>query len=538
MTSTTASTPSEPSQAEPSARNNTASILAEAAAAFPCKVALALPAAGDSAESSSLLNISYGELASAAAEVQRYLGTLGVEAGDRVALSMPNVPLMPALYYGIAARGAICVPLNPLLSGAELEYHLEDSGAKVLFAFAGTRLAQEAASTVPVKNGSVRCEIFEPSASPLAPFDGVDVPLAPAVVKEQDPAVILYTSGTTGRPKGATLSHANILSNARSCVKVFGFTAEDVIFGGLPLFHAFGQTVSMNAAFAACATVALLPRFTPDHALSLIEAARVSVLAAVPSMYISLAALIAEQPERCARLRGTVRFGISGGSALPAPVHEAWKELADCTVYEGYGLSETSPVVSFNQAAFGMVLGSVGRVLPGVQVQVRDSAGVERPTGESGQLWVRGENVMLGYWNNPEATAGVFDGEWFATGDVACVDADGNIFIVDRIKDMVLRNGYSVYPREIEDVLYTHDLVQSVAVLGVPDERVGEEVVAVVVPRAGADWGVAQAELNALARTRLAAYKYPRRYVAVDAMPLGPTGKILKRELRSKLADS
>lgn len=539
MTSTPSSAPRHPSQAEPSARNNTASILAEAAAASPRKVALALPAAGDSAESSSLLNISYGELASAAAEVQRYLGTLGVEAGDRVALSMPNVPLMPALYYGIAARGAICVPLNPLLSGAELEYHLEDSGAKVLFAFAGTRLAQEAASTVPVKNGSVRCEIFEPSASPLAPFDGVDVPLAPAVVKEQDPAVILYTSGTTGRPKGATLSHANILSNARSCVKVFGFTAEDVIFGGLPLFHAFGQTVSMNAAFAACATVALLPRFTPDHALSLIEAARVTVLAAVPSMYISLAALMAEQPERCARLRGTVRFGISGGSALPAPVHEAWKELADCTVYEGYGLSETSPVVSFNQAAFGMVLGSVGRVLPGVQVQVRDSAGVERrPTGESGQLWVRGENVMLGYWNNPEATAGVFDGEWFATGDVARVDADGNIFIVDRIKDMVLRNGYSVYPREIEDVLYTHDLVQSVAVLGVPDERVGEEIVAVVVPRAGADWGVVQAELNALARTRLAAYKYPRRYIAVDAMPLGPTGKILKRDLRSKLAES
>lgn len=220
MTSTPSSAPRHPSQAEPSARNNTASILAEAAAASPRKVALALPAAGDASESSSLLNISYGELASAAAEVQRYLGTLGVEAGDRVALSMPNVPLMPALYYGIAARGAICVPLNPLLSGAELEYHLEDSGAKVLFAFAGTRLAQEAASTVPVKNGSVRCEIFEPSASPLAPFDGVDVPLAPAVVKEQDPAVILYTSGTTGRPKGATLSHANILSNARSCVKV------------------------------------------------------------------------------------------------------------------------------------------------------------------------------------------------------------------------------------------------------------------------------------------------------------------------------
>ena len=530
--------------------NNIAYLLSEAASDSGAKAALAIPAS----DSADMQVVSYAQLASAAAQVQRHLAALGVERGDRVALSMPNVALMPALYYGIVAAGAICVPLNPLLSGAELEYHLRDSGAKVLFAFAGTRLASEAPSTVPVKNGSVRCEICTGGeGSPVAPFDApadsalsdaapsaavpaAAVPAAavlePVPVAASDPAIILYTSGTTGKPKGATLTHANILSNARSCVSVFGFTAEDVIFGGLPLFHAFGQTVSMNAAFAASATVALLPRFTPHGALNLMEHAGVSVLAAVPSMYVSLAAALEAEPERARSLRGRIRFGISGGSPLPAPVHSALKTLIECPVYEGYGLSETSPVVSFNQAEFGMVLGSVGRVLPGVQVQVRCPQGSECAPGVSGQLWVRGENVMAGYWNNPAATAEVFDGEWFATGDVARVDEQGNIFIVDRIKDMVLRNGYSVYPREIEDVLYTHEQVQSVAVLGVPDERVGEEVVAVVMPRPGADEGVLQAELNALARTRLAAYKYPRRYVMVESMPLGPTGKILKRDLR------
>lgn len=510
--------------------NNIAYLLAEAASSSGAKAALAIP----SSEPADMQVVSYAQLASAASQVQRHLEALGVERGDRVALSMPNVALMPALYYGIVAAGAICVPLNPLLSGAELEYHLRDSGAKVLFAFAGTRLASEASSTVLVKNGSVRCEIFTGGeGSPVAPFDApAETVLEPVPVAASDAAIILYTSGTTGKPKGATLTHANILSNARSCVSVFGFTAEDVIFGGLPLFHAFGQTVSMNAAFAASATVALLPRFTPDGALNLIERAGVSVLAAVPSMYVSLAAALEAEPERARSLRGRIRFGISGGSPLPAPVHAAWKTLIECPVYEGYGLSETSPVVSFNQAEFGMVLGSVGRVLPGVQVQVRCPQGSECAPGVSGQLWVRGENVMAGYWNNPAATAEVFDGEWFATGDVARVDEQGNIFIVDRIKDMVLRNGYSVYPREIEDILYTHEQVQSVAVLGVPDERVGEEVVAVVKPRPGADEGVLQAELNALARTRLAAYKYPRRYVMVESMPLGPTGKILKRDLR------
>lgn len=522
------------SEMHDSANNNIAYLLAEAASGSDsdsaAKAALAIPAS----DSADVQVVSYAQLASAAAQVQRHVAALGVERGDRVALSMPNVALMPALYYGIVAAGAICVPLNPLLSGAELEYHLRDSGAKVLFAFAGTRLASEASSTVPVKNGSVRCEIFTGGeGSPVAPFDALsDAVLEPVPVAANDPAIILYTSGTTGRPKGATLTHANILSNARSCVSVFGFTAEDVIFGGLPLFHAFGQTVSMNAAFAASATVALLPRFTPDGALNLMERAGVSVLAAVPSMYVSLAAALEAEPEHARSLRGRIRFGISGGSPLPAPVHSALKTLIECPVYEGYGLSETSPVVSFNQAEFGMVLGSVGRVLPGVQVQVRCPQGSECAPGVSGQLWVRGENVMAGYWNNPAATAEVFDGEWFATGDVARVDEQGNIFIVDRIKDMVLRNGYSVYPREIEDVLYTHEQVQSVAVLGVPDERVGEEIVAVVMPRPGADEGVLQAELNALARTRLAAYKYPRHYVMVESMPLGPTGKILKRDLR------
>ena len=490
--------------------------------------------------SSNIATMTYRKLGQAAARVQAHLRKCGVKEGDRVALSLPNVPLMPALYYGILASGALCVPLNPLLSGAELEHHLQDSGATMLFAWEGTRLAAEAHQVPLVCDGTVHLEILggtsaDPQSS-LAPF-GTDHPSEPELklcpVSPADPALILYTSGTTGKPKGATLTHANILSNAQSCAQVFGFTAEDIIFGGLPLFHAFGQTVTLNAACAAGSTIALLPRFTPEEAIKLIDQADVTVLAAVPSMYVALIAALEENPSTARQLKGRIRFGISGGSPLPASAHSAFDALISCPIYEGYGLSETSPVVSFNQAQFGHVTGSVGRVLPGVQVQIRDNEGRSLPAGTHGQLWVSGENIMAGYWNNPQATDEVFDGTWFATGDIARLDNNGNIYIVDRIKDMVLRNGYSVYPREIEDVLQAHPQVRAVAVIGLDDALVGEEITAVVVSRGHKDDESLIQELDTLAREKLAAYKYPRHYRIVDSMPLGPTGKILKHELRA-----
>ena len=521
---------------EPAPSHNIASLLA--ARVHDDNPALVYSASQD------VKTMTYRELAQTAARVQTYMQAHGVSEGDRVALSLPNVPLMPALYYGILATGALCVPLNPLLSGTELEYHLLDSGSAVIFAWEGTRLAAEAPHIPSVREGRVHLEILGSEDNShvflQAPFgngSSQEPNLMPRPVSPADPAVILYTSGTTGKPKGAVLTHANILSNARSCVQVFGFASRDTIFGGLPLFHAFGQTVALNAACAAGASVALLPRFTPADALQLIDQAHVTVLAAVPSMYVAFIAALEEEPQYARQLKGRIRFGISGGSPLPVSAHSAFDELIACPVYEGYGLSETSPVVSFNQAQFGLVVGSVGRALPGVQVEVRNEAGQSMPAGTPGQLWVSGENIMAGYWNNAEATDEVFDGSWFATGDIARIDHDGNIYIVDRIKDMVLRNGYSVYPREIEDVLQTHPRVRSAAVIGINDACVGEELTAVIVPRENTDSEALIQELDVLAREQLAAYKYPRRYRIITAMPLGATGKILKRELRAMFSE-
>ena len=481
--------------------------------------------------------MSYRQLAQYTGSLRSWLRERGVVADDRVALALPNVPAMVGLYYGALSLGAVVVPMHPLLSAREAAYQVQDAGARLLVAAAGTRVGQELDQIRDEVGGQVALEVLSPET-----MFGADAPTPqawePQSVATDKPAVILYTSGTTGAPKGATLTHANMLSNALTCVDVFGFTADDVIFGGLPLFHAFGQTVSMNAVLAAGAAIALLPRFTPGGAAQLCAAAGVTVFAAVPTMYSALASYLGTDPALAHRLQGRVRFGISGGAALPASVHAEIEQLASFPIYEGYGLSETAPVVSFNRAEYGLVMGSVGRALPGIDVKVVDRQGQKRAAGEPGELWVAGPNVMAGYWNNAQATEAVMSGRWFATGDVAYLDEQGNIFIVDRLKDMILRNGNSVYPREIEDVLYTHPQVRLAAVVGQPSETVGEEVVAVIVPReelTPEQTSDLEATLDKLARAELAAYKYPRRYVFKEELPLGPTGKILKRVLAEAL---
>ncbi|ORC22556.1 long-chain fatty acid--CoA ligase [Rothia nasimurium] len=485
-------------------------------------------------------SFTYAQLTAYTGAARSFLQEQGVQPGDRVALALPNVPVMVALYYASLSLGAIVVPLHPLLTPREVAYHLRDAGARLLLAGAGTRVGEELEQTNQLVGGTIQLELLALDedfglASQASPGQSWE----PHPVTQNTPAVLLYTSGTTGLPKGATLTHANMLSNAETCVDVFGFTQQDVIFGGLPLFHAFGQTVSMNAVLAAGASIALLPRFTPGGAAQLCAAASVTVLAAVPTMYSALATYLATDPALSGQLHGQIRSGISGGSALPASVHTALDNLLGCPIYEGYGLSETAPVVSFNRAEYGLVIGSVGRALPGVRVKVVDRDGAEVAAGRRGELWVAGPNVMAGYWQNSAATEAVMQGEWFATGDVATLDGQGNIFIVDRLKDMILRNGNSVYPREIEDVLYTHQSVRLAAVVGQPSEAVGEEIVAVIVPTDELEVGE-QAELaaslDAHSRSQLAAYKCPRRYIFKTDLPLGPTGKILKRVLAEELA--
>ncbi|WP_432168342.1 long-chain-fatty-acid--CoA ligase [Streptomyces sp. bgisy031] len=465
--------------------------------------------------------VTYAELDRATARAVAWLHSLGVRPGDRVALMLPNVTQFPVLYHGILRAGGIVVPMNPLLKEREIAYYLEDAGARVLFGWHEvTGQAQAAAD-----RARTRLIPVEPAGftERLAAFEPVT---APAERAASDTAVILYTSGTTGRPKGAELTHANLMHNAEVSVDLFRLAEDDVAFGGLPLFHTFGQTCGMNAALAAGATLTLLPRFEPGAALDLLERDRVTVMIGVPTMYTALL----NRPGRTDHDLRALRVAVSGGASLPVEVLRGFEAAFDCVVLEGYGLTETSPVAAFNHPDRTRKAGSIGTAIAGAEIRVVDEYLADVPEGQVGEFVVRGRNVMKGYWNRPEATAeAVVDG-WFRTGDLGRRDADGDHHIVDRKKDLIIRGGYNVYPREIEEVLYEHPDVAEAAVVGVPHPLHGEEVAAVVALKPGASAG--PDALRAYVEERVAAYKYPRVVRVVDALPKGPTGKILKREIR------
>ena len=343
---------------------------------------------------------------------------------------------------------------------------------------------------------------------------------------DSDTAVILYTSGTTGTPKGAELTHDNLRQNCTVTAKtLIGVSEEDVILGALPLFHSFGQTCGLNAAIAHGACLTLIPRFDPAKALEIIERDAVTVLEGVPTMYHAML------NTQSASDTSSLRVCVTGGSAMPGEVMRSFEKAFDCIILEGYGLSETSPVASFNHPDRERKAGSIGTPIAGVEMKVVDDEGAEVDQGGVGEIVIRGHNVMKGYWNRPDATADVMRDGWFATGDMATVDADGYFFIVDRKKDMIIRGGYNVYPREIEEVLYEHPAVSEAAVVGVADDALGEEVAAVVVLKTGAD--ASADDIRAYVKERVAAYKYPRKIWFSEELPKGPTGKILKREIKA-----
>ncbi|GAB3244729.1 long-chain-fatty-acid--CoA ligase [Arthrobacter pigmenti] len=467
------------------------------------------------------IELSYGVIDGLSQRVAGLLRDNGIQPGDRVAVISPNIPPMPAVYYGILRYGAIVVPLNPLLKGREIEYHLDDSGAKLAFAFEGVleQVRQGAAAS--------GIEVVSMDASFAKLLGGHDAISDVAEADASDTAVILYTSGTTGRPKGAELTHHNLLSNAELSRTLFRIAKGDVLFGGLPFFHIFGQTCALNAGVSAAATITILPRFDPVKAMEIIQRDRVTIFLGVPTMYIGLLGV----PDRGRYDVSTLRVAASGGAALPLEVLHEFESAFDATLLEGYGLSETSPVVSFNQLDGIRKPGSIGTAVSGAELKIVDDDGNELTTGEVGELAVSGEYVMKGYWRNPEATGAAISDGWFRTGDMARKDEDNVFFIVDRKKDMILRGGYNVYPREIEEVLYEHEAVSEAAVLGQPDETQGEEVVAVVVLKEGAA-AVTEDQVRDFVAERVAAYKYPRRVIIADELPKGPTGKILKREIR------
>ena len=358
--------------------------------------------------------------------------------------------------------------------------------------------------------------------------DGLPVYGEPVLRDASDTAVVLHTSGTTGTPKGAELTHGSLGSNRDVIVRhLLMLTDDDVVLACLPLFHVFGMTCAMNAAIAVGAGLSLMARFDPAKAIERIRRDRVTVLEAVPTMYSALLSVADQFPQEAT---ATLRTCVSGGAALPVAVLSDFEKTFDAIILEGYGLSETSPAVTFNHPDAERRPGSIGTPIEGVQVRLVDEDGRPVPRGTQGEIQVKGPNVMKGYWNLPDATDEAIKDGWFSTGDIAVVDSDGYYYVVDRKKDLIIRGGYNVYPREVEEALHEHPAVAAVVVVGIPHESLGEEVGAAVVLKAGASAELD--ELRQFIKGRVAAYKYPRRIWFVDTLPTGPTGKLLRREVK------
>lgn len=499
--------------------------------------------------------LTYKQLDQFANKVANTLREEGIKAGDNVALSCPNVPYFPIIYFGILKAGGVVVPLNVLLKENEITYHLQDSEAKAYFCFEGTdQLPMGNAGASAFSNvASCRKMWLMPAGDKLGLdlnayqrqddihdfssllIHGSDAPLEHHIVP-QDTAAILYTSGTTGKPKGAQLSHNNMYSNARVAVGLSWLSADDTSLITLPLFHSFGQTAQMNACILVGASMVLVPRFAPDMVLQLMKSHRVTVFAGVPTMYIGLLNYLREHNLGLEGIKGVLKMAMSGGSSLPVAILTQFDQTFNVPLLEGYGLSETSPIASFNHVDSDKLPGSVGQPVSGVEMKVVDAERKPVAVGELGEIAIRGPNVMKGYYNRPEATAEVMDSEgWFYSGDIGKKDARNNFFIVDRKKELIIRGGMNVYPREIEEVLIRHEKVAMVAVLGVPHDTYGEEVKAFVVSHDGFDDADA---LIAYCKSQLADYKYPRYIEFRTQLPMTATGKLLKRELKAETANS
>jgi long-chain acyl-CoA synthetase len=491
---------------------NLASILDRSAAADPARTAIKLDD----------LSVSYQGLSDSARRLAGLLASAGVGRGDRVGLMMPNIPAFPVAFYGTLTAGAVVVPMNPLLKSREVAYYLGDSGARLLFAW--REFAGEAAKGA-ADAGAEVIGVDDADLSSLLAGRSTDT--TPAEADDGDDAVILYTSGTTGQPKGAQLTHGGLTRNARLTAEtLLQNHQDDVMMGCLPLFHVFGLTCGLNATVLAGGTLTLLPRFDAGKALEIIARDRVTIFEGVPTMYAGML----HHPAADSADTASLRLCVSGGAAMPVEILRGFEQKFGCMILEGYGLSETSPVASFNHPDRPRKPGSIGTPVEGVEMRLVTDTGGAVPAGEIGEICIRGHNLMKGYWGKPEATAEAIPDGWFRTGDLGRIDEDGYYYIVDRKKEMIIRGGYNVYPREIEEALHEHPGVAEVAVIGMPHAELGEEVGAAVALKPGAD--ATPGELQQFVKDRVAAYKYPRRVWLVDSLPKGPTGKILRREVR------
>lgn len=510
-----------------------AAILAETAAKMPQKTAIIV---GDQ-------SITYAQLWTETKSYAGGLDALGIRAGDPVAILIPNVADFPRVYYAVLALGGIVVPIHALLKAEEIAFVLKDSGARLLVCSAPL-LGEGAkgAALVGIDVVSLMVPSVVPEDAPAALLDAlafdrledVAASATPIVTylprQPDDTATILYTSGTTGAPKGAEGSHFSLVEQTSTLLLgTFDLTAADTILGCLPLFHTFGQTCVLNTGFRAGATIVLMPKFDGTAALSLIQEHGCTLFFGVPTMYMVLLSAL----NGATGISSKLRYGVSGGAALPVAIIDRFREAFGIEIHEGYGLTETSPVACFNQRGMEPRAGTIGTPIWGVDVEIAD-AEIEGaiqllPRGELGEIVIRGHNLMKGYLNRPDDTAEAIVDGWFRTGDLGTKDEEDYIRILDRKKDMILRNGYNVYPREVEEVLAKHPGVAMAAVYGVAHELHGQEIVGAVV--LVADSEVTPEELIAFAREHVAPYKYPREIRVLSALPMGPSGKVLKREL-------
>ncbi|MEO6589390.1 MAG: long-chain fatty acid--CoA ligase [Pyrinomonadaceae bacterium] len=503
--------------------------------------------------------LTFRQLNAFANRVAGALVEMGIERGDKVALACPNLPFFPVVYYGIMKAGAAVVPLNILFKAREIAYHLKDSDAKAVFVFEGTDelpLAQtvkegfdqvetcenlvvmtiDPNANTPFKNAKTLTEITRDK-----PDEFENIPTAP-----DDTCAILYTSGTTGQPKGAELTHLNLMTNVTTTYAIHlkfldlekkpkdnAADEQKTCLITLPLFHTTGQTCQMNTNLYGGHRVVLLPRFDPQTTLETMRRERVNFWTGVPTMYWALLRYAEENDFDVSDIAENIAVVTSGGAPMPVEVMREFEKKFNVRIAEGYGLSETSPLATFNQFEKPAKPGTVGQPLFGVEVRCVDKNDKEVQTGTRGEIVIRGSNVMKGYYKKPEATAEAFKNGWFHTGDIGIFDDEGYLSVVDRKKDMILRGGYNIYPRELEEVIMTHEAVSLVAVIGIADEKMGEEVKAFVVKKQNAE--ITEEEFIGWCKTQFAGYKYPRFVEFRDELPIGGTGKILKRALKEEI---
>lgn len=511
---------------------NLAIILEDSARRYPTKTAFTFMDT----------SLNYTQINSAANQVANGLKSIGIQSGDKVAINCLNIPYFPIVYFGILKTGAVVVPISVLLKREEVAYHLKDSEAKAIFAFVGTPELPMGSENYAGFQQASNCEHFfliTPKLTDLSSIEGTKTlgmlmngqpPTFEIVETESnDTAIIVYTSGTTGHPKGAQLTHSNLMLSAVLNTNLVNLTSQDTLLTVLPLFHAFAITLLMNAGVYNGATNILLPRYDAEAALALMVKHKVTLFAGVPTMYWGLLnCKVATHQSNV--VKDNLRVCVCGGASLPVKILEEFEKRFEVPILEGYGMSEGTCTVTFNHLYQKRKPGSIGTPVWGVAVKIVDENDKEVPVGEKGELVYRGYVVMKGYYNKPEATAKTLIGGWLHSGDVAVKDEEGYFYIVDRLKDMVIRGGLNVYPREVEEVMIQHEAVSLVAVIGIPDEKFGEEIKACVVLNEGQS--ITQEALIAYTKANIAAYKYPRIIEFMDALPTSATGKILKKELR------